>query len=272
MALHPLCGATVCAGLMAFSLTAPAQESYLSGDKFSHELIDGGRGPEMLVLREGQFVLGGGRVGEAPPELLVNFKRPFAISTTEISAGLYRRFLEASKSGDLKDFEITDDNLPVSGISWDRAEAFVSWLSHQTGFHYSLPSSTQWEYAARAGSQKIYSWGDEVGKGNANCMECGVPYEGASAPVGSFKPNNWGVYDMEGNVWEWTRDCIDPNSGPPLNGMPQLFGNCDSRELRGGSAESGAWSIRLNSRASAPRKTQNSDVGIRVVMQLPRPR
>jgi formylglycine-generating enzyme required for sulfatase activity len=183
---------------------------------------------------------------------------------------MYRQFLKATRSADLKTFDIEDEGLPVSGISWDQAEAFVSWLSHQTGYHYSLPSSTQWEYAARAGSAKTYSWGDEVGRGNANCMECGVPFAGAAAPVGSFEPNAWGIYDMQGNVWEWTKDCMDPNSKPPLNGMPQLFGNCESRELRGGSAQSDAWSIRINSRASALRQARSSDVGMRVVMALPR--
>ena len=103
----------------------------------------------------------------------------------------------------------------------------------------------------------------------ANCLDCGVPFQGVPAPVATFEPNSWGIYDMEGNVWEWTLDCMDPNSKPPLNGMPQLFGNCDSRELRGGSAESDAWSVRINSRASAQRSATLSDVGIRVVMQVP---
>ena len=144
------------------------------------------------------------------------------------------------------------------------------WLSRATGQHYRLPSASEWEYAARAGTSTVYSWGDEVGKGMANCLECGVPFAGEAAPVASFESNGWGLFDMEGNVWEWTLDCMDPNSKPPLNGMPQLFGNCDSRELRGGSAESDAWSIRINSRASARRIDTHADVGIRVVMQLPR--
>lgn len=264
------CSAVLGAMLMTLSIATHAQEIYIHGDKFADNLTDGGKGPEMVVVRAGQFVFGGGRVGDDPGAVVIDIAQPYAISATEVTAGLYRQFLASTQSADLKKFDVKDDKLPVSGISWDRASAFVSWLSHQTGHYYSLPSSTQWEYAARGGSQKIYTWGDKIGKGNANCTECGVPFQGVPAPVASFKPNDWGIYDMQGNVWEWTQDCMDPNSKPPLNGMPQLFGNCDSRELRGGSAESDAWSIRLNSRASALRKARSSDVGMRVVMQVPR--
>ena len=244
-------------------------EVYHAGDTFSQPLPSGGNGPEMIVVREGSYVFGGGRKSDDPETLVVEIARPFAISKTEITAGMYRRFLTATKSSDLRSFDITQDDLPVSGISWDQAESLVAWLSHQTGYHYHLPSSTQWEYAARAGSNKTYSWGDAVGDGRANCTECGGSWHGEPAPVGSFDANDWGIFDMHGNVWEWTKDCVDSNSKPPQNGMPQLFGNCESRELRGGSARSDAWSIRTNARAFAQRKARSSDVGIRVVMELP---
>jgi len=254
--------------LLAASLSH-GRDIFLVGDKFSHPLPSGGAGPEMVVIRPGKFVFGGGRPGDDPGELLIEFTRPYAISKTEITAGMYRQYLAATQSADLRSFAITQDDLPVAGISWDQAESFVAWLSHLTGYHYSLPSSTQWEYAARAGSTKTYSWGDAAGDGHANCTECGEPGDGKPTPVGSFEANSWGIYDMHGNVWEWTKDCVDSNSKPPMNGMPQLFGNCESRELRGGSAESDAWSIRTNSRAFAQRKARSSDVGMRVVMELP---
>ena len=259
--------AFLCALLLSSSASA---ESYLPGDVFANDLPSGGTGPEMVVIRAGTFAMGGGRIGENPQELVIEIAHPFAISKTEITTAMYRRFLAATKSGDLGSLKRVADDLPVSGISWDDAEAFVSWLSHQTGQNYRLPSAAQWEYAARAGSTKTYTWGDSPGEGNANCIDCGVAYEGALAPVASFKPNAWGLYDVHGNVWEWTKDCIDANSKPPLNGMPRLFGNCDTRELRGGSAQSDAWSIRLNARASSPRQAHIADVGMRVVMQLPR--
>ena len=258
--------------VLALVLLHPAalsQEKYLSGETFQHDLPGGDKGPEMVVVREGSFVLGGGRQSDSEEALVVEIPRPFAVSTTEITVGMYLDFLNSTRSADAKALAGVDEKLPVSGVSWDEAESYVTWLSHQTGKPYRLPSSTQWEYAARAGSRGAYSWAGGVGSGKANCVECGVAYDGELAPVGSFKANAWGLYDVHGNVWEWTRDCIDPNSKPPLNGMPQLFGNCDLRELRGGSAQSDAWSIRANARAYTDRKAKLADVGMRVIMEIP---
>ena len=273
MSLSNAFRALICAPLLITTLifvTPTFAREYVPGNKFAHDLPGGGKGPTMVVVSEGTYVMGGGHIGDDPEKLVIQIEHPFAISTTEITTGLYRQFLKATKSGDLASLKGIADELPISGISWDEAEAFVGWLSHQTGHNYTLPSSAQWEYAARAGSTKTYSWGDDAGSGNANCMDCGVAFDGEPAPVASFKPNDWGLYDVHGNVWEWTRDCLEANSKPPQNGMPQLLGNCDIRGLRGGSAESDSWAIRFNARASSMRQTGNSDSGMRVVMQVPR--
>lgn len=237
------------------------------GDTFSDALKSGGAGPQMVVIPDGLFVLGGGRPGQQDLGM-VKIQYLIAFSTTEITNSMYRQFLTASHSGNLKNFPEGDDKLPASGISWDEAEAFVTWLSRATGQHYRLPSASEWEYAARAGTSTVYSWGDDVGKNKANCLNCKSAFSDTLAPVGSFAPNGWGLYDMHGNVWEWTKDCIDANAAPPPNGMPKLFGNCESRELRGGSASSDAWSIRSGARAFSQRSQQNSDVGFRVVREM----
>lgn len=267
-ALHIVLFIGLCALLKATGTAA--QDSFLARDIFSQPLSSGGTGPEMVVVRKGAFVFGGGRVGDNEEDVVIEFPHPFAISRTEITTGMYRHFLTATASADTRVVEGIKDDLPVHGVSWDEAEAFVSWLSHQTGYYYSLPSSSQWEYAARAGSKRLYSWGDALGEGNANCTDCGGELQGKLAPVGSFKPNSWNIFDMHGNVWEWTKDCMDRNSKPPANGMPKLFGNCDSRELRGGSFQGDGWSIRFNSRASGRRSDHIRDVGFRVVMAVPR--
>ena len=128
-------------------------------DKFSDSLRSGGTGPRMVVIPEGRFVLGGGRPGQQDLGL-VKFEYLLAISETEVTAGQYRQFLTASLSGNLHKFPKGNDDLPVAGISWDEAEAYVIWLSRETVHYYRLPSASEWEYAARAGTSTRYSWGD----------------------------------------------------------------------------------------------------------------
>ena len=107
---------------------------------------------------------------------------------------------------------------PVINVTWDDAQRYVAWLSKMTGKPYRLLSEAEWEYAARAGTQTAYSWGDEIGKGNANCNGCGSQWDNKqTAPVGSFAPNAFGLYDMHGNVWEWVEDCFHDN----YNGAPE---------------------------------------------------
>jgi len=239
-----------------------------AGDTYSDPLRSGGSGPPMVVIRDGKFSLGGGR-GPKADQVEVTIDYLLGVGVTEITLGQYRNFLTASRSADLKKFTNGSDKLPVTGISWDEAEAYVTWLSRETGHYYRLPSASEWEYAARSGTSSTYSWGDDVGENRANCLNCKSPHTGKVAPVGSFSANDWGLYDMHGNVWEWTKDCIDPVMAPPINGMPKLFGNCDLRELRGGSTHSDAWSIRAGTRASAQRQGKTSDLGFRVVMDIP---
>ncbi|HML28665.1 MAG TPA: SUMF1/EgtB/PvdO family nonheme iron enzyme [Hyphomicrobium sp.] len=98
---------------------------------------------------------------------------------------------------------IKGDDQPIVGVSWDDANAYATWLSKKTGHHYRLPSETEWEYAARAGSKKSYWWGSDVkpnGQVMACCRGCGSQHDGVGAyPVGSFKPNAFGLYDVHGN-------------------------------------------------------------------------
>ena len=90
---------------------------------------------------------------------------------------------------------------PVINVNWDDAQQYVAWLSRVTGQPYRLLTEAEWEYAARAGTTTAYYWGDEIGKGNANCDGCGSQWDTKqTAPVGSFAPNAFGLYDMAGNV------------------------------------------------------------------------
>ena len=258
----------VLGGLCFLAVSATAQD-YDIGASFSDGLNAGGNGPQMVVVPSGRFTLGGGRSRDDDIGT-VDIPFRFAISEKEISVADFTLFLKSIRSPRLADYNGVNGELPVAGIGFDEAESYVTWLSRETGHHYRLPSASEWEYAARAGTSTIYFWGNELGSGNANCLDCDVPYNGELSPVGSFKPNAWGLYDMHGNVWEWTKDCIDANTAPPRNGAPKLFGNCELRELRGGSAASDGWSIRGGVRASIPRQERDDDIGFRVVMDVPR--
>lgn len=94
---------------------------------------------------------------------------------------------------------------PAINVTWREATEYAKWLSAKLGDSYRLPTSAEWEYAARAGRTSKYPWGDTVGSDRANCTGCGSRWDKRStAPVGSFRPNAWGLHDVAGNVCEWT--------------------------------------------------------------------
>jgi formylglycine-generating enzyme required for sulfatase activity len=115
-----------------------------------------------------------------------------------------------------------------------------------TGKPYRLLTEAEWEYAARAGTTTAYFWGDEIGKGNANCNGCGSEWDARkTSPVGSFKPNKFGLYDMAGNVWQWVQDCYhDDYKGAPTDGSAWTSGDCSRRVVRGGSSGNSPQDLR----------------------------
>ena len=197
----------------------------------------------------------------------------FSAGKFEITRGQYRAFAEAtgrsSTDGcvvwtggkfekDLsKDWRnpgyTQDDPHPVACVSWDDAKAYTVWLSQKTGQEYRLLSEAEWEYAARAGTTTRRFWGDDGDQscGYANGADqttkaqvpgwkflvanCNDRYA-YTAPVGSYRANAFGLYDMLGNVWEWTDDCWNENyTNAPTDGSVWTTGNCSLRVVRGGS-------------------------------------
>ncbi len=158
----------------------------------------------------------------------------------------------------------------TSPVSWEDAQEYVAWLSKLTGLRYRLPSEAEWEYAARAGSDTAYWWGDDIGVDRANCAGCGKGAGATTVPVGSFGANPFGLYDVHGNVWEWTADCWNGSyAGAPVDGAPWVSGECKRRVLRGGS-----WGIKPIKLRSAHRRGDKITLhsgkrGFRVGLTLP---
>ena len=143
---------------------------------------------------------------------------------------------------------------PVINVSWNDAQEYVSWLNWKVkGKHYRLLSEAEWEYAARAATQTRYYWDNRIGRNQANCDGCGSQWDKKqTAPVGSFPANGFGLYDMAGNVWQWTQDCWNANyHNAPSDGSAW---KCSYRVLRGGSWYNNPQDLR------AARRNLNSPV------------
>ena len=215
------------------------------GRVFRERLRSGGEGPEMVVVPAGSFRMGclsyddDCRDNEKPAHD-VWIARPFAVSVYEVIFEEYDRFTASTGRGRADDEGWGRGRRPVINVSWEDAQAYVSWLSEQTGAAYRLLSESEWEYAARAGSRTKYSWGNEIGTNRTNCRNhiCGDGQRwGAdqTAPVGSFEPNGFGLYDMHGNVSEWVKDCANRGyHGAPTDGSAWTQGDCGRRVVRGG--------------------------------------
>ena len=175
---------------------------------------------------------------------------------------------------------------PVVCIGWADASAYATWLSQRTGKAYRLLSEAEWEYAARAGSTSEFWWGDSADDLCAyadgpdlsakakfpawrSTAACDDAYA-LGAPVGSFKPNAFGLHDMAGNAWEWTADCYVQDYGPqPRDGTAYVFDGCVRRVLRGGSWVYGLLDLRSAQRNGLlPATIQGGDIGFRVARSL----
>ena len=135
-----------------------------------------------------------------------------------------------------------------------------------TGQRYRLLTEAEWEYAARAGTTTAYFWGDDIGNGNAVCDGCGSQWDLTQpAPVGSFASNQYGLYDMAGNVFQWVQDCFHVNyDEAPIDGSAWTSGGCSNRVVRGGSWVSLPQNLRSANRTGLPANFRNIFLGFRV--------
>jgi formylglycine-generating enzyme required for sulfatase activity len=160
---------------------------------------------------------------------------------------------------------------PVVNVSWQDAQAYVAWLSARTGQRYRLLSEAEYEYAERAGTQTPYSTGTSISSRQANFVDAAAqsPEGTMPMPVGSFFPNGFGLYDMQGNIWEWVQDCWHDNyAKAPADGSAWLSGDCQRRVVRGGGFNREAKFMRSASRYWIVGELRSALAGFRVARTL----
>jgi formylglycine-generating enzyme required for sulfatase activity len=228
---------------------------------------------ELVVMPAGEFMMGSpeeeeGGYKDEPPRHLVRIDRRLAIARYPVTFAEYDQFCEATRQEKPDDKGWGRGRRPVINVSWRDAQAYVAWLSQQTGRTYRLPSEAEWEYACRAGTTGRYSFGDAITPRDANYAHSGL---GRTSEVGTYPANPWGLYDMHGNVWEWVEDDWHENyQGAPGDGSPWNAegGNPRLCVLRGGSWIKDPWVCRSACRHRLDTNYRFSFVGIRVARTL----
>ena len=154
------------------------------------------------------------------------------------------------------------EDLPVVGVSWRAAQAYARWLSTKTRRQYRLPTSAEWEVAARGGTETAWWWGDRADETGGK-----ETHADRARPAVGLEPNPWGLYGVEGNVWQWTGDCFhrDAAALAALKDPDFFDAGCGLPEIRGGSFKEGPEFARSAYRSNLPAASALKNVGFRVV-------
>ncbi len=253
--------------------------------------------PEMVVLPAGSFVMGTpedevGREPDEGPQHTVTFKNAFAMSRFHVTAAELDAYIRETgtviKDGDDRPGRLCQASKPryeqgprqpAVCVDYADVQAYTQWLSKKTGKHYRMVSEAEREYAARAGSTGSFPFPfDEEGQyqitKHANTYG---PKDGFSftAPVGSYPPNAFGMYDMHGNVYEWVADCWHPDYvGAPADGrawMEESEGVCLDAQIRGNDWGEAPVFSRSGNRNSRKREVRGDWLSFRVVRELEQP-
>lgn len=229
--------------------------------------------PEMVVIPSGSFIMGSpadepGRYDDESPQRRVSVPR-FALGKYEVTQGQWKAIMGHNPSY----FRRCGDNCPVENVSWNDAQQFIRTLNQKTGESYRLPTEAEWEYAARSGTSTVFYTGTTITANQANFSDnernsnSKVARRNTTVRVGSFAPNAFGLYDMQGNVWEWVQDCWrNTYNDAPSDGSAWLGDKkkpCN-RVLRGGSWGSGSESLRSADRARSTPNSQDFEAGFRL--------
>lgn len=258
--------------------------------------------PELVKIPSGKFLMGYATRdlellkqrydlldGKAQtPQHEVTIKRPFAMGREAVTGAQWQAVMGA----DGRNAELCGDDCPVTRITWFEAQEYARRLSERTGFKYRLPTEAEREYAARAGTQTLFWWGNAISPSVAayGGENFGAQYEnyvtpgdvkkimwhvrpGANGPTGTsgYPANPWGLFHVVGNIGEWVEDCFHPTyHGAPVDGTARLSADCDKRSVRGGNPIGSIELLPIASRSYRERSpgSRASNVGLRVVREL----
>ena len=242
--------------------------------------------PTMIVLGSGSFTQGAapddpmGKSSEKP-EHRVRIEKMFAMGVYEVTFAQWDRCWQAGSCPPAEDPGWGRNRRPVINVDWDGANQFAQWLSDHTGQVYRLPSESEWEYAARAGTDWYWIGREDSrlceyanGAGRETDAEwshafCADGQATGTSEVGRYLANPFGLYDTIGNVGEWTRDCATLSYvDAPTDGSAREQGLCSSRIVRGGSWFHGAVDLRFSARHRSGTRESNDFTGFRVVRAI----
>lgn len=266
----------------------------------------------MVVIPAGEFQMGdmhgSGEEDEQPVHQVI-ISKAFEVGKYPVTRGEFSKFIEETNYSmdgqcygldSLLDIDWKDPGFPqterdpVVCVSWLDANEYIKWLNQKTGLKYRLLTEAEWEYVGRAGTATKYSFGNEekdlcqyANGADASItkwpeseaehwakrnMTCNDGYGMSTSPVGTYAPNAFGVYDMQGNVWEWVEDCWDEENASYKNARSDtrayISKNSQRKVNRGGSWDDGPWGLRLANRGHNSIDTRYNALGFRLARDI----
>ena len=271
----------VSANIWPYAISPAAERALKTGDGFREcapRQPNADYCPDMVVVPAGTFEMGSPATDPQAytnefPQHRVTIAKPFAVAKFELTFDEWDACVAGGGCGGYTPSASGwgRGQQPVISVSWDDAQRYVEWLSKMTGKPYRLLTDSEYEYATRAGTTTEYPWGNNIGRNNANCAACASTWGNQkTAPVGSFPPNKFGLYDMVGNVWEWVEDCVHDNyQGAPTDGSAWIAsGECGERFIRGGAWNYSAGELRSAVHYINSTDAQHNALGFRVARTL----
>jgi formylglycine-generating enzyme required for sulfatase activity len=224
-------------------------------------------GPEMVVVPAGGFKMGSPEHEEGrdngETQVPVTIAGPFAVGRFAVT---FDQWNACVTDGGCNGYRPNDQgwgrgNRPVINVNWDDAKSYAAWLSRETGKTYRLLSEAEHEYVTRAGTTTPFWWGSTPKQATYNTER--------TVTVDSFEANPWGLFNVHGNVWEWTEDCWnDSNRGNPGDGSARTTGNCSKHVVRGGSWGLDPQNLRAAYRIRYPTDSRYFHLGFRLARAL----